>query len=56
MIAPLGECDLLADLHHPVPARAFHCGAYELGADIAFAEVFLVHAVVDVAMPTLFEV
>src|ERR1019366_10159432 len=41
----LGESDLLANLHHPVPARAFHCGAYELGADIALAEVFLVHAV-----------
>ena len=44
--AALGEIDLLADLHHPVPARAFHGGAYELGADIAFAEVFLVHAVI----------
>jgi hypothetical protein len=39
--ASFGEDDLLADLHHPVPARAFHCGAYELGADIALAEVFL---------------
>ena len=43
--ASLGEGDLLADLHHPVPARALHCGAYELGADIALAEVFLVHKV-----------
>src|SRR5438876_943012 len=43
--APLGEGDLLANLHHPVPARAFHCGAYELGTDIALAEVFLVHVV-----------
>ena len=44
--ASLGEIDLLADLHHPVPARAFHCGADELGADVALAEVFLVHAVI----------
>ena len=44
--AALGEGDLLADLHHPVPARAFHGGADELGADVALAEVFLVHAVI----------
>jgi hypothetical protein len=44
--ASLGEIDLLADLHHPVPARAFDGGADELGADIALAEVFLVHAVI----------
>jgi hypothetical protein len=41
----LGEGDLLTDLHHPVPACAFYSRADELGADIAFAEVFLVHAV-----------
>ena len=41
--AALGEGDLLADLHHPVPARAFHGGADELGADVALAEVLLVH-------------
>jgi len=44
--ASLGEINLLADLHHPVPARAFHCGADELGADVALAEVFLIHAVI----------
>ena len=44
--ASLGEIDLLADLHHPVPARAFDGGAYELGADVALAEIFLVHAVI----------
>ena len=44
--APLGESDLLADLHHPVPARAFDGGTDELGADVALAEVFLVHAVI----------
>ena len=43
--APLGKVDLFANLHHPVPARAFHGGADELGADIALAEVFLVHTV-----------
>jgi len=41
--APFGEGHLLADLHHPVPACALHCGAYELGADVALAEVFFVH-------------
>ena len=44
--ATLGEINLLADLHHPIPARAFHCGANELGADVAFAQVFLIHAVI----------
>jgi hypothetical protein len=48
--AALGEGDLLADLHHPVPPRALHCGAYELGADIALAQVFLVHKVISVAL------
>ena len=47
--APLGEGNLLAELHHPVPARAFHGGAYELGADIALAEVFLFIRFVAVA-------
>jgi len=44
--AALGERDLLAYLHHAVPARAFYGGAYELGADVALGEVFLVHAVI----------
>ena len=44
--AAFGEVDLFANLHHPVPARAFDGGAYELGADIALAEIFLVHAVI----------
>ena len=43
MMRALGEVDLLTDLHHPVPARAFHSGANELGTDITLAEVFLVH-------------
>jgi hypothetical protein len=43
--APLGEGNLIAELHHPVPARAFYGGAYELGADIAIAEVFFVHKI-----------
>src|ERR1019366_1432381 len=41
--ASLGESNLLADLHHPVPARAFYCGTDEHGTDIALAEVFLIH-------------
>jgi hypothetical protein len=49
----LGESDLLADLHHPVPACALDGGAYELGADIALAEVFLVHKVL-LCCPYLF--
>jgi hypothetical protein len=43
--ASLGKVDLLAYLHHPFPTRSFHCEADELGADIALAEVFLVHKV-----------
>ena len=41
--APLGKSDFLADLHHPVPARALDGGTDELGADVAFAEVFPVY-------------
>jgi hypothetical protein len=56
--APVGEGHHLADLHHPVPARALDCGDYELGADIALAQVFLIHAVGShqssgVAIPSL---
>ena len=40
--APLGERDLLAYLHHPVPARALDGGTDELGADVAFAKIYLV--------------
>jgi hypothetical protein len=40
--ASLGEGDLLADLHHPVPARALHGRAGELGADISLAEVLFI--------------
>jgi hypothetical protein len=43
---PFGKSDFLADLHHPVPARALDGGTDELGADIAFAEVFLVYRTV----------
>ena len=42
--ASLREGDLFTYLHHPVPTRAFNCGTYELGADIALAEVFFIHA------------
>ena len=42
--AALGEADLLADLHHFIPARLLNGRGDELGADVAFAEVFLVHA------------
>ena len=41
--AALGEADLLADLRHLIPARLAHGGRDELGADVAFAEGFLVH-------------
>jgi hypothetical protein len=41
--AAFGEGDLLANLRHPVPARALDGGADELGTDVALAEVFLVH-------------
>ena len=34
---PFGKSDFLADLHHPVPARALDGGTDELGADVAFA-------------------
>jgi hypothetical protein len=36
------ESDFLADLHHPVPARALDGWADELGANVAFAKIFLV--------------
>ena len=45
--ASLGERNLLAYLHYPISACAFHRGAYELGADIALTQVFLVHKVRD---------
>jgi hypothetical protein len=35
--------DFLADLHYYVPTRAFYGRADELGADVALAEVFLIH-------------
>ena len=35
--ASLGKSDFLADLRHPVPARALDGRADELGADVAFA-------------------
>jgi hypothetical protein len=47
--AAFGEGHFLANLHHPVPARALDGGAYELGADVALAEVFFVHTFVVVA-------
>jgi len=37
---------LLADLRHHVPTGALDGGCDELRADVAFAKVFLVHAVV----------
>ena len=40
----LGEIDLLANLRHFIPARALYGGQDELGADVAFGEVSLVHA------------
>jgi hypothetical protein len=49
--AAFGKSDLLAHLHHPVPARALYGGAYELGADVAFAKIFLVDCAVDCIRP-----
>ena len=50
---PFGESDFLADLHHPVPARALDGGTDELGADVAFAQVFLVYGSVAYMCPFL---
>ena len=50
--APLGEGDLFADLHHPIPACPLYRRAYKLGADIALAEIFLVHKVRRVCLST----
>ena len=41
--AALGEAHFLADLHHFVPPGTAQGGGDELGADVAFAETFLVH-------------
>ena len=41
--AALGENDFLANLHGFVPAGLYDGGRDELGADVTFAEVFLVH-------------
>ncbi len=54
--AAFRESNLLANLHHAVPARALDGGAYELGADIAFAEVLFVHpggVVISLAIPEI---
>ena len=50
---PFGKSDFLADLHHPVPARALDGGTDELGADVAFAEIFLVYRNVAYGCPLL---
>ena len=41
--AALGEAHFLADLRHFVPPGLAQCRSDELGADVAFAETFLVH-------------
>ena len=41
--AAIGEAHLLADLQHLIPARLAKGGRDELGADVAFAEVALIH-------------
>jgi len=51
--APLGKSDFLADLHHPVAARALDGGTDELRADVAFAEIFLVYRNVGYGRPLL---
>ena len=42
--APIGEGDFLANLVLDVPTRRFDLGRDELCADVAFAEVFFIHA------------
>ena len=49
--AALGEADLLADLHHLVPPGLAQRRGDELGADVAFAEAFLVHEEQFIACP-----
>ena len=39
----IGEGDFLANLVLDVPARCLDLGRDELGADVAFAEIFFVH-------------
>jgi len=51
--APFGKSDFLADLHHPVPARALDGGTDEFGADVAFAQVSLVYRDVRLSVPLL---
>ena len=38
-----GETDLLANLRYGIPARLLDGRRDELGADVAFAEVFFIH-------------
>ena len=38
-----GKSHLLADLRHPVPARALDRRADELGADIALAQILFIY-------------
>ena len=42
--AAIGEGDFLANLILNIPARCLDLGRDELGADVAFAEVFFIHA------------
>ncbi len=50
---PLVKATFLADLHHPVPARALNGGTDELRADVAFAEIFPVYRDVGYGRPLL---
>jgi hypothetical protein len=43
--APFREGDFLTDLHYAVPASPFHGLTDEHRANVAFAEIFLVHVV-----------
>ncbi len=47
--AALGETDFLANLEHGIPSGLYDGGRDELGADVAFAEVFFVHGVFNLA-------
>ena len=51
--APFSKSDFLADLHHPVPARALDGGTDEFGADVAFAQILLIYGSVAYMYPFL---
>lgn len=49
----LGEGELFPDLGGNIPARLLQCRRDELGADIAFGELLLVHRLTSLALPCI---